>query len=56
MLGNFDIIEKTFGLPASLPVTLLIDRKGRIAATHSGVVDKHKFEADLVQLLGENGR
>ena len=56
MLRNFDVIEKTFGLPASLPVTLLIDRKGRIVATHSGAVDTQKFEADLLQLLGESGR
>jgi len=53
VLGDFDVLEKTFGLPASLPVTLLIDRQGRIAVTHPGVVDKEKFEADIVQLLGE---
>jgi cytochrome c biogenesis protein CcmG/thiol:disulfide interchange protein DsbE len=56
VLGNFDTVEKTFKLPASLPQTLLIDRSGRIAATHSGVVDKDKFEADLQQLLGEATR
>jgi thiol-disulfide isomerase/thioredoxin len=53
VLGDFDVLEKTFGLPASLPVTLLIDRKGRIAVTHPGVVDKEKFEADIEQLVGE---
>ena len=45
-------VEKTFKLPASLPQTLLIERN-RIAATHSAVIDKDKFEADLQQLLGE---
>ena len=53
VLGDFDVLEKTFGLPASLPVTLLIDRQGRIAVTHPGVVDKKKFEADIAQLVGE---
>ena len=53
VLGNFDTVEKTFKLPASLPHTLLIDRNGRIAATHSGVVEKDKFEADIKQLLDE---
>ena len=53
VLGNFDVLGKKFALPASLPVTLLIDRRGRIAATHAGVVDKEKFEADIQQLLKE---
>ncbi len=53
VLGDFDVMEKKFGLPASLPVTLLIDRSGRIALTHAGVVDKEKFEADIRQLLEE---
>jgi len=53
VLGDFDVLEKTFGLPASLPVTLLIDRRGQIASTHAGVVDKEKFEADILQLVGE---
>jgi peroxiredoxin len=53
VLGDFDVLEKTFRLPASLPQTLLIDRQGRIAVTHPGVVDKEKFETDIVQLLGE---
>jgi peroxiredoxin len=53
VLGNMDVLEKKFGLPASLPVTLLIDRNGRIASTHAGVVDKEKFEANIRQLLDE---
>jgi thiol-disulfide isomerase/thioredoxin len=53
VLGDMDVLEKKFGLPASLPVTILIDRSGRIAATHAGVVDKDKFEIDIRQLLAE---
>ena len=56
VLGDFDLLEKKFGLPASLPVTLLIDRKGRIAQTHPGVVEKEKFEADIQALLAEAAR
>lgn len=56
VLGDFDVLEKKFGLPASLPVTLLIDRQGRIAITHPGVVDKEKFEADIQLLLNERPR
>ena len=56
VLGDMDVLEKKFGLPASLPVTLLIDRNGRIASTHAGVVEKDKFEADIRQLLDERAR
>ena len=37
----------------SMPVTLLIDREGRIAATHPGVVQKDAFEKELKDLLSE---
>jgi len=53
VLGNFDVLGKKFKLPASLPVTLLIDRSGRIAATHPGVVEKEKFESQIRELLKE---
>lgn len=53
VLGNIDVLQKTFGLPASLPVTLLIDKRGRIAATHVGVVERDAFEKDIRGLLDE---
>jgi peroxiredoxin len=34
-----------------MPVTLLIDEQGRIAESHSGVIDKGAFEADIRVLL-----
>ena len=37
----------------SMPVTLLIDRQGRIAESHSGMVDKAAFEQDIQELLRE---
>jgi thiol-disulfide isomerase/thioredoxin len=37
----------------SLPVTLLIDRNGKIAARHDGLVDRAAFERDLRTLLDE---
>lgn len=42
----------TYNLNA-LPVTMLIDRQGRVAATQVGVVDKADWEAKVVALLGE---
>ncbi len=37
----------------AMPLTVLIDRKGRIAASHAGVVDPKLFEADIKTLLAE---
>jgi thiol-disulfide isomerase/thioredoxin len=42
-----------FGSIAALPVTLLIDRKGRIAEFHAGKVEKDAFEADIRRLVAE---
>jgi peroxiredoxin len=36
----------------SMPLTLLIDRDGKIALSHAGVVDKDAFETKLRALLG----
>jgi cytochrome c biogenesis protein CcmG/thiol:disulfide interchange protein DsbE len=48
--GNFDAAGP-YGITA-LPVTVLIDRAGRVAARHVGVVDR-AFEGELKQLLAE---
>jgi cytochrome c biogenesis protein CcmG/thiol:disulfide interchange protein DsbE len=42
-----------FGSIVALPVTLLIDRKGRLAEFRAGKVDKKAFEADIRRLLAE---
>jgi cytochrome c biogenesis protein CcmG/thiol:disulfide interchange protein DsbE len=39
---------------ASLPLTLLIDRKGNIAESFAGVVDKSAWEARIRELLQES--
>ncbi len=36
---------------SSMPLTLLIDRRGRIVVSHSGIVDKDSFEARIRELL-----
>jgi peroxiredoxin len=40
----------------ALPVTLLIDKRGRIADIHAGVVDKSAWEQEIQSLLREPGR
>lgn len=44
---------KRYGFQGALPVTVLIDRAGRIASVHHGKVVKDVFDAHLRQLLAE---
>jgi peroxiredoxin len=46
-----DAMAKQFGGINNMPVTLLIDRRGRIVYSHIGVVDKAKFEGEIQELL-----
>jgi peroxiredoxin len=50
LLGN-DSVAQLYGGIDSLPTTFLIDRDGRIAATHVGLVSKSRYENDVQQLL-----
>lgn len=45
-----DSLAKRFGL-TQMPMTLLIDKQGRIAVSHTGVVDKADFERHIQMLL-----
>ena len=45
-------ITKRYSVNA-LPVTYLIDRRGLIAATYAGVVDRANIEANIKTLLAE---
>ena len=51
LMGD-DGITKRYSVNA-LPVTYLIDRYGRIAATYAGVVDRANIEANIKTLLAE---
>lgn len=51
VIGN-EILGKSYGL-AGMPMTLLIDREGGIAASYSGVVDKAACESEIRELLQE---
>jgi len=39
-----------------MPVTLLVDRTGKIADVHPGMVDKDAFEREIQTLLKEPGK
>jgi peroxiredoxin len=49
VIGN-DTLAKEYNL-TSMPMTLLIDREGRIALSHTGVVNKDDFQSHILQLL-----
>ncbi|MCU1324853.1 MAG: Redoxin domain protein [Bryobacterales bacterium] len=46
-----DALAKQFGGIESMPVTVLIDRQGRVAYSHVGVVAKGQFEGEIQELL-----
>jgi cytochrome c biogenesis protein CcmG/thiol:disulfide interchange protein DsbE len=50
MIGTDDIAAR-FGADQSLPVSLLIDKSGRIAATHVGLPGKSDYQAEIETLI-----
>lgn len=50
VLGN-DEVASQFGGVESLPTTLLIDRSGRVASTHTGLVSKSVYREGIESLL-----
>ncbi len=52
LLGN-DAMANLYGGVDALPMTLLIDRTGKIVASHTGVVDRAVCEKELQDLLDE---
>ena len=46
-------LAKLYGVD-SMPMTLLIDRDGKIAASHVGMVDKDAFESEIQILLKDS--
>ena len=51
VLGNDELVPQ-FGLK-TIPVTWLIDREGRVAIVHVGMVDRESFEGNIQKLLQE---
>ena len=52
VIGTFES-AKQFGVDKGMPVTLLVDRTGKIADVHPGMVDKDTFEREIQTLLKE---
>jgi peroxiredoxin len=52
MIGN-DGVAGLFGGLKTIPLTLIIDRYGRIAAIHAGLCRKDEYESDIRAVLNE---
>jgi peroxiredoxin len=52
MIGD-DRVAQSYGGIDSLPTTFLIDREGRIASTHLGLVSKREYEAEILKLIAQ---
>ena len=50
LIGN-EQVSQAFGTIDSLPTTLMIDRQGRIASMHIGLVSKKTYEQEITNLL-----
>ncbi len=50
VLGD-DKVASSYGGVESLPTSFIIDREGRIAQVHIGLVNKSKYEQDISELL-----
>lgn len=53
VIANQDLANRYGGLP-SLPMTLLIDRNGKISESQAGMVDKDAFENKIKALLHDS--
>ena len=51
----FELIDRGLGVERqkALPLTYLIDNKGRVAATYVGVVERSNLETNVKALLAE---
>jgi len=52
VLGD-DSITQQYGGVSSLPSTFIIDKQGRIAIVHNGVVSKDTYEQEITRLISE---
>lgn len=52
MVIGDDMTAQKYGGVESLPTSFVIDKQGRIAATHVGLVSKKEYSNDIAQLLG----
>jgi len=50
MIGS-EVVSQQFGEIESLPTSFVLDREGRIASNHVGLIDKVDYQNEIVKLL-----
>ena len=50
VIGN-DKLADAYGGVDAMPTTLVIDKKGRIAAMHTGIIGKDDYKKEILELL-----
>jgi len=55
MIGT-EKMSQLYGGVDSLPTTFIVDRQGRIAAQHVGLVDKSDYQNEILKLLADQKR
>ena len=53
MVIGSEVVSQQFGGVDSLPTTFILDREGRIAASHVGLVDKRDYQNEILKLLDD---
>jgi len=46
-----EVVSQQFGDIDSLPTSFVLDRQGRIATNHVGLVDKRDYQNEILKLL-----
>jgi thiol-disulfide isomerase/thioredoxin len=46
-----DDVKDAYGPPVGFPTSFIIDREGKICASHTGFATKETFEAEILELL-----
>jgi peroxiredoxin len=53
MVIGSEVVSQQFGGVDALPTTFILDRQGRIAASHVGLVDKRDYQNEILKILDD---
>ena len=56
MVIGSEVVSQQFGEINSLPTSFILDREGRIATHHEGLIDKRDYQNEILKLLDDPKR
>lgn len=56
MLMGTELVAQQYGGVDSLPTSFVLDRDGKIASVHVGLVSKSEYQSDIEKLLAQGAR